>query len=183
MLLKDYLAVSARYNSSANSRLFASLGQLRSERYYQPVLACSRSIHGILNHVMAADLAWIGEMTEEPSSITSSDHTVCETREQLQHERERVDAEMIALVDQLSEADLMAMIQYDDAAAGPMQWPLMLEISHVFRHASHHRGQVTVLMEAMGVEPPKIDDLFLPDDMTFEVMSNESSQHLSPAEV
>jgi uncharacterized damage-inducible protein DinB len=178
MLLKDYLAIAARYNSSANSRLFASLAQMTSERYYEPLLACSRSIHGILNHVMAADLAWIGEMTQAPSSITSSDHTVCETREQLLQERQRLDAEMIEIVDQLSEDDLMAMIQYDDAAAGPMQWPLMLEISHVFRHASHHRGQVTILMEAVGVEPPKIDDLFLPEDMTFEVMSCENSQHL-----
>jgi uncharacterized damage-inducible protein DinB len=177
MLLKDYLAISARYNSSANDRVFASIAQLKHEFYYVPVLACSRSIHGILNHVMAADLAWIGEMKQEPSSISSPDQIVYETREQLLQERRRVDAEMISLIDRLDEDDLTAMIQYDDAAAGPMQWPLMLEIAHVFRHASHHRGQVTILMEAVGVEAPKIDDLFVPSDMIFEVAPSENAEH------
>jgi uncharacterized damage-inducible protein DinB len=177
MLLKDYLAISARYNSSANDRVFTCLAQLQPELYYVPVLACSRSIHGILNHVMAADLAWIGEMKQEPSGISSPDTIVCETREQLMQERLRIDAEMISLIDRLDEDDLLAMIQYDDAAAGPMQWPLMLEIAHVFRHASHHRGQVTILMEAVGVEAPKIDDLFVPSDMTFEVAPSENAEY------
>jgi len=176
VLLKDYLAVSARYNLSANERLFAFVGQLKPELYYQPVLACSRSIHGILNHVMAADLAWIGEGTQRPSSISSPDQIVHATCEQLMHERPIIDAEMVSLIDQLSESDLMAMIQYDDAAAGPMQWPFVLEIAHVFRHASHHRGQVTILMEALGVEAPKIDDLFVPSDMSFDVAPEENAE-------
>jgi uncharacterized damage-inducible protein DinB len=104
---------------------------------------------------------------------------VYETREQLLKEHLRVDAEMTSLIDQLSEGDLMALIQYEDAAAGPMQWPLMLEIAHVFRHASHHRGQVTILMEAVGVEAPKIDDLFVPSDMIFEVAPSEHAEYIA----
>ena len=178
MLLKSYLSISARYNSSANERLLTSLVTLKPELYYQPVLACSRSIHGILNHVLAADLAWIGEMTGMPSSIASSDQVLLASREEFWRERVHVDAKMIALVDQVDEADLMSMIQYDDAAVGPMQWPFMLEIAHVFRHASHHRGQVTILMEAVGIEPPKIDDLFVPTDISFEIADRENMELL-----
>lgn len=181
-LLKDYLAIYARYNSHANEQIFASVAQVKDELYYEPVLACSRSIHGILNHVLAADRAWIGEMTQEPSNITERFQIVCETRAGLLEERRRADAEMTALIDQLSEDDLTALIQYDDAEAGPLQWPFMLEVAHVFRHASHHRGQVTILLEAAGVEMPKIDELFVPSDMVFEVApgGGSQSQGISP---
>jgi uncharacterized damage-inducible protein DinB len=160
-LLKDYLAIYARYNSFANERLLASIAQVPDEFYYRPVLAASRSIHGILNHILAADLAWIGELSRDP--------VVCEPRAALLGERRRVDAQMTALVDQLSEDDLMSLIRYDDAAAGPLLWPLMLEVAHVFRHSAHHRGQLTILLEAAGIEAPKLDELFVPSDVVFEV--------------
>jgi|HubBroStandDraft_1064217.scaffolds.fasta_scaffold20644_3 uncharacterized damage-inducible protein DinB len=168
-LLKDYLAIYARYNSFANERLLASIAQVPDEFYYRPVLAASRSIHGILNHILAADLAWIGELTQQRSTVTSRDQVVCETRAALLGERRRVDAQMTALVDQLSEDDLMSLIRYDDAAAGPLLWPLMLEVAHVFRHSAHHRGQLTILLEAAGIEAPKLDELFVPSDVVFEV--------------
>jgi len=178
VLLRDYLAISARYNSSANERLLAALVHLKPEFYYEPVLGCSRSIHGILNHVMAADLAWIGEMTGRRSNVSSPDDILYATLEQFMRERSRVDAKIISLIDRLSEDDLGSMIQYDDAAVGPMQWPFMLEIAHVFRHASHHRGQVTILMEAVGCEPPKIDDLFVPSDISFEISVGNNAEFI-----
>lgn len=172
MSLRDYLAIYAKYNAFANDQVLAAAEHVRDDDYYKPILPRSRSIHGILNHVIAADMAWIGEMKQEPSGIVSRDQIVCESRQMLWRERGRTNVEMISLVDDLSEADLMSMIEYQDAAAGSIQWPLALELAHVFRHSSHHRGQLTILLEACGVEAPKIDELFVPQDMTFEVCAS-----------
>lgn len=179
-LLKEYLAIYARYNASANERIFASAAEVSDALYYQPVVARSHSIHEVLNHALAADRAWIGELTQQPSDISDRYQILCQTREELLEERRRTDAEMIALVDALTEEDLTALIRYDDAAAGPLKWPFMLEVAHVFRHSTHHRGQVTILLEAAGVEMPKIDELFVPEDLVFEVAADEEAE--APAE-
>jgi uncharacterized damage-inducible protein DinB len=166
--LRDYFITCAKYNTFANDQIITLVEKLSDQLYYKSLLRSSRSIHEILNHVLAVDLAWIGEMKGQSSDITSRLDTVCVTRADLFAKRRHTDIQMAFLIDELAEEDLSAMIEYRNSDVGQLRWPFMLEVAHVFRHGSHHRGQISILLEAAGVEA-KIDELFVPTDVIFEV--------------
>jgi len=48
-------------------------------------------------------------------------------------------------------------ISYSDMSGNPWKQPLWQLILHVVNHGTHHRGQVSGFLRAMGHVPPKLD--------------------------
>ena len=51
-------------------------------------------------------------------------------------------------------------ISYKDLKGNPWETPLWQIVLHVVNHASHHRGQVSAMLRAMGHTPPGVDLIF-----------------------
>ena len=49
---------------------------------------------------------------------------------------------------------------YSDMRGNPWRQPVGHLVLHVVNHATHHRGQVSGFLRAMGHTPPKIDLVF-----------------------
>jgi len=57
----------------------------------------------------------------------------------------------------LSDQDVVAKISYKDLKGNPYESPLWQILLHVVNHATHHRGQVSGFLRAMGHTPPPLD--------------------------
>ncbi len=49
------------------------------------------------------------------------------------------------------------MIEYKDLKGNPYQSPLWQIVLHLVNHGSHHRGQVSGMLRALGKTPPPLD--------------------------
>lgn len=57
----------------------------------------------------------------------------------------------------LTDQDVVARISYKDTESNPHGEPLWQILLHVVNHATHHRGQVSGFLRAMGHTPPPLD--------------------------
>jgi uncharacterized damage-inducible protein DinB len=160
--LADYHRSYAEHNRWGNELIIAAILAMPDDEYYQPIMPKSRTIHQILNHVLVMDRVWLGEVRQVDSGITSGTQIIYETKDDYIAGRRATDAEMTELLQGLTDADLEMMICYDEPQDGFQQWPMMMEVAHIFRHQIHHRGQVSILLQNSSVEMPKLDQLFLP---------------------
>jgi uncharacterized damage-inducible protein DinB len=161
-MLSTYHRTYAEYNSWANEAIIAAILKMPDNEYYQPIFPKSLPIHQILNHVLVMDKVWLGEVRQVDVGITSGMQILHETKHAYIRDRRAIDIEIAEHVDQLTARDLRSLIRYDEPQEGFEEWPMMLEVAHIFRHQIHHRGQVSVLMQNSSVEAPKLDGLFLP---------------------
>jgi uncharacterized damage-inducible protein DinB len=57
----------------------------------------------------------------------------------------------------LTDAVAQAEVAYSDMRGNPWRQPLGQLVLHVVNHGTHHRGQVSGFLRAMGHVPPKLD--------------------------
>ena len=164
-MLSTYHRTYAEYNSWANEAIIAAILQMPDHEYYQPIFPKSLPIHKILNHILVMDKVWLGEVRQVNVGITSGMQILHETKHAYIEDRRATDIEIAELMDQLTARDLKSLVRYDEPQDGFQEWPLMLEVAHIFRHQIHHRGQISVLMQNSSVEAPKLDGLFLPQNV------------------
>ena len=58
---------------------------------------------------------------------------------------------------QLTDRDAQSKISYHDLKGNAWEQPLWQILLHVVNHGSHHRGQVSGFLRAMGQNPPPLD--------------------------
>jgi uncharacterized damage-inducible protein DinB len=125
-----------------------------------------KSVHGTLNHLLLADHLWQGRYTGEPYPFVSLDHELHADFDALRHDREVLDRELIEWVDGLTENRLNGTITFVAASTGQAYtFSLGMTLLHQFNHQTHHRGQLTTLMEQLGYDSGVTDLLRMPKDL------------------
>jgi uncharacterized damage-inducible protein DinB len=83
---------------------------------------------------------------------------------QLRSERRATDVAISDWISSLSEADLAGELSYVSVVKpAPRRLPLWLAVTHFFNHQTHHRGQLTTLLNQLGVDPGVTDLIWLPE--------------------
>jgi uncharacterized damage-inducible protein DinB len=81
----------------------------------------------------------------------------------LAHEREDADRDILGWAGALTDAWLATTLDYRASSDGKLRrLPAWIAATHLFQHATHHRGQVTTLMKQAGVDPGVTDLPYLP---------------------
>ena len=158
---KTHFALLARYNKWANARLYNMAGALPEEAYRRNVGAYFGSLHGTLNHLLAADRIWLRRLTgsgEHPDKLNA---TVCEDLSSLRTARQREDKRISGFVEQLEEAQLERPWDYKTLNGTPQRQPLGQILAHLFNHQTHHRGQAHAILTVLGVTEPDPLDLLI----------------------
>ena len=145
MLPKPY-QVLATYNRQVNQQFYATCATLSESELKQDRGAFFKSIHGTLNHLLLVDRLWLGGFTDNSIAYGSLDEELCASFEELQTERERTDADIIAWADTLDAAALEA--PFNERLA----FPTWLAVTHFFNHQTHHRGQLSALLSQCGLD-------------------------------
>ena len=74
-----------------------------------------------------------------------------------------MDAAIIAWVDSLTDEALTGTLSFTSAVRPqPRTMPLWLAVTHFFNHQTHHRGQISALLEQASLDIGVTDLLWLP---------------------
>jgi uncharacterized damage-inducible protein DinB len=157
MDLLQSLRMMAGYNRWMNEKLYTLCAQLPDEERKRDRKAFFRSIHGTLNHLLLTDRGWLGRFNGNPWTFSSLDQEIYNNFEELCSERDRTDREIEDFVAALSPERLAQDFTYQNYAGTKFTHPLGPALVHLFNHQTHHRGQLTTLINQLGIDPGVTD--------------------------
>lgn len=156
------------YNRWMNERLMATCSLVSDADRKQNRGAPFGSIHGLWNHILLADRLWLsrfegaGGRFLAPPVATLGDELFSDW-EELKVERARTDDGIDGYVASLTDEKLARALRYTSFVnPAPHEVPLSVAVQHFFNHQTHHRGQITALMEQAGLDCGVTDLLALP---------------------
>jgi uncharacterized damage-inducible protein DinB len=140
------------YTQWASDRLVAAASTLSSEELTRDFGTADHSVLGTLVHIYAADSVWLGRIRDNPPErfIAPEDMSL----EVLRSDWPRLLEEWRSWAGGQTNESLSAPLQYKDLRGNAHEWQIVL---HVVNHATHHRGQVSGFLRAMGHIPPPLD--------------------------
>lgn len=160
----EWLSAHARYNRWMNGSLYRLSAKLSDEARKENRGAFFKSIHGTLNHILLADRVWLGRFNGVtlpaghmgPGGIRSLDQELYSDFEELRRERRLTDDELSAWTASLTPERLTAPLVFMRQGQRN-EIPLWWAVAHVFNHQTHHRGQITTLLNQLGLDPGVTD--------------------------
>ncbi|MDE2368886.1 MAG: DinB family protein [Burkholderiales bacterium] len=160
--LREQLQTMARYNLWATRRLCAAVDDLPEADYRRDAGLHFKSIHGTLNHLLVGEHElWFRRFVEGATPPVALDAELEPGRARL---RERLLDGALAwlpLIEVWPEERLHGTLQYRSVSGREHQLPFSATLLHVFNHGTHHRGQITAALTAMGRPAPEIDLVYM----------------------
>ncbi len=167
----DALVTLARYSQHANRSMFEVLRQEDlGTRITEKVVGYFDSIAAILNHLALADIAWIRRLSEpwkslpvfarRPASawVKTEDifSTPLVTLDALAQQQEEIDDFLLSLSEEAGAAlelgSVPETIGYRDRSGNSVSISGEGALLHLFNHHTHHRGQISQILDSMGIE-------------------------------
>lgn len=140
------------FNAWANRRVLSASEKLTNEEFTQSMGSSFPSVRDTLAHIYGAECVWLERFHgRSPSALpdVKQFHDLQSLREAwLEHE-----AQLLAFVQQLTQADLEREMEYKTFKFGVYRNPLWQSMLHVVNHGTYHRGQVTTLLRQLGAQP------------------------------
>jgi len=143
------------YTSWASGLLVQAASALTHEELTRDFGTADRSVLGTLVHVFGADRIWLARLKGEPAKtyLTDTDYRLSVLQDDWPALYERWKEWAAGLTDEAAGAE----VSYQDMRGNPWRQPLGQLVLHVVNHGTHHRGQVSGFLRAMGHVPPKLD--------------------------
>ena len=157
--MKAHFVMMAKYNAWANARLFRMAGALQDELYRKEVGAYFKSLHGTLNHLLAADRIWMHRLTGVGDHPDKLNATLFDDRPSLHAARVEEDSRIIGFVQGLEEPVFEEVLDYRTLNGTPQRQRRREILAHLFNHETHHRGQAHAIITVLGVTEPDPLDL------------------------
>lgn len=148
----------ARYNAWATERLLRAVAELPEDDYRRDVGLFFRSIHGTLNHLLVGEqLLWFVRFAEGRSpALALDDEAECD-RTALAQRLCSGAARWEPLIAVIAPARWAGTLDYTTTRGEPVCLPFAATLTHVFNHSTHHRGQITAALTALGRTVPELD--------------------------
>ncbi|MCO4090285.1 MAG: damage-inducible protein DinB [Limnohabitans sp.] len=151
----------ARYHVGATHRLLEAVSCVSAEDYQRDVGLFFKSIHGTLNHMLVAEhLLWYARFAKGASPVLALDAEIEPHRERLAQALKGGSANWTPLIASWSAERFDGQLDYQTSQGAPLSLPFAATLAHVFNHATHHRGQITAALTAMGQPCPELDMVY-----------------------
>jgi uncharacterized damage-inducible protein DinB len=143
------------YTSWATARLLDAASQLTPEELTRDFGTADKNVVGTLAHVYAADRIWMDRISGAPLRrfITDEDRDLAVLR----REWPALLGAWKAWAAGLTDESVLAEAQYKDIKGNEWRTPRWQIVLHVVNHGTHHRGQVSGFLRALGKVPPPLD--------------------------
>jgi uncharacterized damage-inducible protein DinB len=150
-VLREHLC----YTAWATGHLVHAVQHLPTEQLTQDFHTSDRNILGTLVHVFAADRIWLARIKGEAAINFLSDADyhlhVLQSDWPLLYEKWKEWAQT------LTDENAGERIAYHDLKGNARVSPAWEIVLHVVNHGTHHRGQVSGFLRALGYTPPQLD--------------------------
>lgn len=160
MTFKDHFITMARYNLWANALVYDACAPIDDAQRRTDMGAYFKSIHGTLNHILIGDRIWFSRFRGTPWTDYNLHGELYADFEDLRAAHKAEGEALLAWLQQVEDAALAGAFSYTTAAGGSYTTPYGLGLTHAFNHATHHRGQVHVLIGQAGHPTPDLDLIF-----------------------
>lgn len=151
----DTLRLHVAYTSWATNRLLDAAAKLTPEELGCDFGSSEKSVAGTLAHIYAADRVWMGRI----QGVNPKLHVNDEDRDLVVLSRA-----WPALLKQwetwagaLTDESVRNKVDYTNPKGNADRTPQWQIVLHVVNHGTHHRGQVSGFLRAMGKVPPPLD--------------------------
>ena len=156
--LHDHLLLLARYNQWATRKLYTHVDRLPDEAYRRDVGLFFKSIHGTLNHLLVGEhLLWFKRFAEGSSPMLQLNAEIEADRNSLRERLLEGALAWLPLMEVWPEERLSGMLNYRRTTGEDMRLPFAATLAHVFNHGTHHRGQISAALTALGQPAPEMD--------------------------
>jgi uncharacterized damage-inducible protein DinB len=163
--MKTLFQAFGRYNGSVNRSILEIVEPLKKEQVMMETKAYYPSIFETLLHIFIADLNWLKRYRDtfkENKSLNNSNLISSEDKalrkefesdyKKLFHYRKQMDDVIVQFVNELDESKLGTVIRYKNYKGEDVEKEIWKTLLHWFNHQTHHRGQVSVLLDMAGVD-------------------------------
>ena len=151
----DALRTHIDYTAWASAKLVAAACPLPAEHLTHDFGTSDRHIVGTLAHIFAADRLWLARLLGNAPTqlITDADRSL----PVLQSDWPAVLEGWKEWARGITDERVAAAFTYQDMKGNSWTQPLWQIVLHVVNHGTHHRGQVSGFMRALGHTPPATD--------------------------
>lgn len=154
----------ARYGAWQNEAYVEATADLSEGAWWQDRGAFFKSLGATANHILWADLIWLSRLAGHPAPTSGPGGLdVAATRDDWAAMRAGADTALSAWADGLSAGDLTGDLEWVSGTFGPQRARQEIVLTHIFTHATHHRGQLHAMLTAMGRATPTTDLIFMPE--------------------
>ena len=160
--MRSYFLTLARYNAWATRLLFEHIDRLSDADYRRDAGLFFKSVHGTCNHLLVAEhQLWFPRFSAGVSNRVALNEEVETDRAVLRDRLIEAAGRWTPLIDSFEGERFTSMLDYTTTQGIAQSLPFAPTLGHVFNHATHHRGQVTAAITAMGYPCPEIDMVWM----------------------
>jgi len=161
--MKDLLVEMAAYNKAVNARLLQLLAGLDETTLKEDQGAYFKSILGTLEHLTISEVSMLRRFGGFFSYECLSEHhliqdDLAKVKTSIQDKPQVVytvlaeaDAIMVEFIAELKEADLPKRVSFVNMKGDTIERPYWSMIAHILNHQTHHRGEISVLLDRKGI--------------------------------
>lgn len=161
--MKEALYAFAEYNRNVNQRLVGILEGLKSEVLNEDQGAFYKSIIATLEHVCMAEIGWLRRFKGffsypvlAASATLAAENPDLKKRigddpKKLYALLTEIDSLFVAFTGELEEKDLVVRVKYKNMKGEELERVYWHTIFHILNHSTHHRGEISALLDRKGV--------------------------------
>lgn len=158
MDFQHHFATLARYNVWATQRLLGAVAALGEGDYRRDLGLFFGSIHGTLNHLLMGEhRLWFRRFAEGVSPRVALDAEEEPDRARLAERLREGAARWQPLIEGWPAKRFDGTLDYTTMRGTAVSLPFAATLAHVFNHGTHHRGQITAALSALGQPCPELD--------------------------
>lgn len=160
--LREQLQCMARYNLWATRRLMVAVDALSDADYRRDAGLFFKSVHGTLNHLLVAEhRLWMRRFAEDVSPLIALDAEVERDRARVREQLLEGALAWLPLLEVWPTERLQGTLSYQRMNGQSVTLPFAATLMHVFNHGTHHRGQISAALTALGQPAPELDMVFM----------------------
>ena len=162
MGFKTHYQLLASYNQRMNQQVYAASSKLDKTAIEKDAGAYFGSVIGSLNHIMVGDLFWLTRFREHSERYkalyklefyplpVSLNQILYDNLEALGKARSEIDNIVIDWISETKDSDFDEVFSYTNSKGKTFRKMFSSVVGHFFNHQTHHRGQVSTLLNQFG---------------------------------
>ena len=173
MYIERHFQMMAKYNDRMNNQILSVVESLNPIDLTENKGAYFKSIIGTLNHILVGDIIWLSRFNLHSESYVSLKCVTTLPKPKSLSDvlypdlklykcvRKKVDSALVNWLDKdINVSDFHRNLEYSNTAGIKSSRNFGELVSHLFNHQTHHRGQVSTLLNQMGHDIGATDFLY-----------------------